>query len=249
MVKRFLLCIAVVLFVLFMMTDIDTVRYDRPALSIANVDSIITKGSKCSQTYDNALRRDFNKAHVLITENGLKSIVGKIKRSYEKTGTEEEYQEISAETENSEAEIFTEAIGSDSADPDINGGIYSGNNSEDNSGDNSDYGDEYSVSEVDESGLVYVGDWTVTFYCQCEQCCGKWAWSNSTASGAVPQAGWTVAAGPSYPFGTILEIEGFGTYEVQDRGVPDGRVDIYVNDHSEIPSYGMTVSSVYIVEG
>lgn len=98
-----------------------------------------------------------------------------------------------------------------------------------------------------EKALTYAGDWTVTFYCQCEQCCGRWAWSNSTASGAVPQAGWTVAAGESFPFGTILYIEGFGYYEVQDRGVPDGWVDIYVNSHSEIPGYGMTVASVYIV--
>lgn len=98
-----------------------------------------------------------------------------------------------------------------------------------------------------EPTMTYVGDWTVTFYCQCEQCCGKWAWSNSTASGATPCAGWTVAAGPSYPFGTILYIEGFGTYEVQDRGVGDGWVDIYVNDHSEIPGYGMTTASVYIM--
>lgn len=99
----------------------------------------------------------------------------------------------------------------------------------------------------EENALIYVGNWTVTFYCQCEQCCGRWAWSNSTASGAVPQAGWTVAAGESFPFGTILYIEGFGTYEVQDRGVPDGWVDIYVNDHSEIPGYGMTEAAVYIV--
>ena len=97
-----------------------------------------------------------------------------------------------------------------------------------------------------QSTLTFLGTYTITFYCQCEECCGKWAWSNSTASGAVPQAGWTVAAGEGLPFGSRIWIDGFGEYEVQDRGVPDGWLDIYVNDHSEIPSFGMTTASVYL---
>ena len=112
--------------------------------------------------------------------------------------------------------------------------------------------DEYQQEPVEDSGTAeayswaYLGDYTITFYCQCEACCGRWAWSNSTASGAVPSAGWTVAAGESLPFGSIIYIEGFGEYCVQDRGVPDGWIDIYVNDHSEIPGYGMTNASVYL---
>ena len=109
-------------------------------------------------------------------------------------------------------------------------------------------GTDEGTEEDSGEALIYVGDWTVTFYCQCEACCGRWAWSNSTASGAAPEAGWTVAAGESFTFGTILYIDGFGYYEVQDRGVPDGWVDIYVNGHSEIPGYGMTTASVYIVQ-
>lgn len=100
---------------------------------------------------------------------------------------------------------------------------------------------------VESPEMIYLGEWTVTFYCPCVQCCGKWAGMNSTASGNPPSAGWTVAAGPSYPFGSILYIEGFGEYCVQDRGVPDGWVDIYVNDHSEIPGYGMTTAAAYLI--
>lgn len=103
------------------------------------------------------------------------------------------------------------------------------------------------TAEAYEPSMTYLGDYTITFYCQCEECCGRWAWSNSTASGAVPSAGWTVAAGEGLPFGSVIYIEGFGEYCVQDRGVPDGWIDIYVNDHSEIPGYGMTTSSVYLV--
>lgn len=176
------------------------------------------------------------------TENGEDEL------TYEEIGTEEEYQEIPAETEIAGAEISAEEINKNGTVDDAGSSNSGGDDSESKDGDNvSGVGE--CVSGNGESGLVYIGDWTVTFYCQCEQCCGKWAWSNSTASGAVPQAGWTVAAGPSYPFGTILEIEGFGTYEVQDRGVPDGWVDIYVNSHDEIPSYGMTTTSVYVMEG
>jgi 3D (Asp-Asp-Asp) domain-containing protein len=102
------------------------------------------------------------------------------------------------------------------------------------------------LNETDQPTLTYLGEYTVTFYCQCEACCGRWAWSNSTASGAVPQAGRTVAAGESLPFGSIIYIDGFGEYCVQDRGVPDGWIDIYVNSHDEIPSYGMTTASVYL---
>lgn len=108
-------------------------------------------------------------------------------------------------------------------------------------------GEDSGTTEAYEPDLIYAGEWVVTFYCDCAQCVGQYAGMMMTASGNVPQAGWTVAAGPSYPFGTILEIEGFGTYEVQDRGVSDGCVDIYVNDHSEIPSYGMTTASVYLI--
>lgn len=103
------------------------------------------------------------------------------------------------------------------------------------------------TAEAYEPSMIYLGDYTITFYCQCEECCGRWAWSNSTASGAVPCAGWTVAAGEGLPFGSIIYIEGFGEYCVQDRGVPDGWIDIYVNDHSEIPGYGMTTASVYLM--
>lgn len=98
-----------------------------------------------------------------------------------------------------------------------------------------------------EESLTYVGDWTITFYCDCAECVGQYAGLMQTASGNTPSAWYTVAAGYSYPFGTELYIEGLGYFVVQDRGVPDGWADIYVNDHSEIPSYGMTTASVYIV--
>lgn len=95
--------------------------------------------------------------------------------------------------------------------------------------------------------MTYVGDWTVTFYCDCAQCVGQYAGMMMTASGNTPIPWYSVATGSSYPFGTRLYIEGFGEFIVHDRGVPDGWVDIFVSSHSEIPSYGMTMASVYIM--
>lgn len=112
--------------------------------------------------------------------------------------------------------------------------------------------EEYSDSGVDEAGysdgtgdnLIYQGEFLVTFYDDCEACCGRAG--ATTASGVYPTAGHTIAA-DGYDFGTVLYIEGFGYYVVEDRGVPYGMIDIFVNDHSEIPSYGITTASVYLV--
>ena len=98
-----------------------------------------------------------------------------------------------------------------------------------------------------QSDVIYLGEYTITFYDLCPECTGPWYGMNTTASGRDPVPWYTVAAGPSLPFGTVIYIEGFGTFEVMDRGVSDGCIDILVNNHSEIPSYGMTTASVYIV--
>ena len=100
--------------------------------------------------------------------------------------------------------------------------------------------------ETYEPALTYAGEFRITFYDLCPECTGPWYGMNTTASGRDPVPWYTVAAGPSLPFGTVIYIEGFGTFEVMDRGVADGCIDILVNNHSEIPSFGMTTASVYL---
>lgn len=105
---------------------------------------------------------------------------------------------------------------------------------------------ESNTEESNEStGETYYGNCTVTFYCGCAECCGQWA-GGPTASGVMPSPNWTVANG-SLPFGTIVYIEGLGTYCVEDRGVGAYSFDIYVNNHDQIPSWGMGNFDVYIV--
>ena len=66
----------------------------------------------------------------------------------------------------------------------------------------------------------YLGKFRITAYCSCEICCGKWAENRPDgivygASGEELVAG--VSCASPLPFGTVVEIEGVGTYIVQDR--------------------------------
>lgn len=94
---------------------------------------------------------------------------------------------------------------------------------------------------------TYLGDYYVTFYCSCSSCCGEWAGS-PTASGVMPTANHTIACGQEFSFGTKLYIEGLGEYICEDRGVSNGCIDIYVNDHSEIPQWGASYIATYKIQ-
>lgn len=92
--------------------------------------------------------------------------------------------------------------------------------------------------------LVSLGQWRLTGYCNCSECCGKWA-GGPTASGVMPTAGKTVAIHASameafgLKFGDQLSINGH-IYTLEDHGGSEmsssngGKcVDIYVANHSE----------------
>lgn len=101
---------------------------------------------------------------------------------------------------------------------------------------------EESQSSSESSGQgTYLGNFTLTAYCNCAQCCGTAG--NLTASGTVPTAGRTVAMA-GVPFGTQLLING-NVYTVEDLGTPYGHVDIYFDSHSEALSFGLQTAEVY----
>ena len=87
----------------------------------------------------------------------------------------------------------------------------------------------------------YLGNFMLTAYCNCAQCCGTAG--NATASGVMPTAGHTVAMA-GVPFGTQLLINGT-VYTVEDLGTPYGHVDIYCGSHSEALSFGLQYADVY----
>ena len=103
---------------------------------------------------------------------------------------------------------------------------------------------------------VYLGRCKVMAYCACEICCGKWAKNRPDgivygASGEELVAG--VSCASPLPFGTVLEIEGVGTYIVQDRPPiwvvdksGENLVDIYLDDHQAALEFGVQYHDVYM---
>ena len=112
----------------------------------------------------------------------------------------------------------------------------------DASADTSDTSADTSDSGSSSQG-TYLGNFTLTAYCNCAQCCGTAG--NLTASGTVPTAGRTVAMA-GVPFGTKLLING-NVYTVEDLGTPYGHVDIYCGSHEEALSFGLQSADVYQV--
>lgn len=89
-------------------------------------------------------------------------------------------------------------------------------------------------------------------YCACAACCGK---SNGlTSSGARASAGYTLAAGPGIPIGTIIYIPALsgtsngGWFVVQDRGgaISNNRIDVFMNSHSEALHFGRKNLQCYV---
>ena len=104
-------------------------------------------------------------------------------------------------------------------------------------------------------------EFRVTAYCPCEKCCGKWATLRPKdengqpivygATGIVLQSGVSVAADTSvYPMGTVLEIQGFGKFIVQDRGgsIKGNRIDIYFDNHDEAVDFGVQTIKVRVIK-
>lgn len=104
---------------------------------------------------------------------------------------------------------------------------------------------DYLTTEKPEPPMTYYGNCRITFYCPCSTCCVSWG--NATACGVMPTAGRTVANG-SLPFGTRVMIDGI-EYVVEDRGVGDFEMDIFVASHQEALNRGLYYTDVFIIDG
>ena len=83
---------------------------------------------------------------------------------------------------------------------------------------------------------------TVTAYCPCIVCCGKWSIGTAqrTASGTIPVQGRTAAASKDFRFGQKVVLFGH-TYIVEDRvhsRYKSNRVDIFFNNHKQAKQFG-----------
>ena len=149
-----------------------------------------------------------------------------------------DYEEDTTEENDTEENHTEENYESQDSGEDTSGAEESSENTEDSS----DASEDQSSSESTNSGQgKYLGNFTLTAYCNCAQCCGTAG--NLTASGTVPAAGRTVAMA-GVPFGTQLLING-NVYTVEDLGTPYGHVDIFFDNHSDALSFGLQSAEVY----
>ena len=103
------------------------------------------------------------------------------------------------------------------------------------------------VDEPDSPKQISLGEYTITHYCACPECCGKWA-DGITATGTEATEGRTIAVDPDViPYGTQIIIDGH-IYIAEDCGgaIKGQKIDIYVEDHDEALSRGRITREVYI---
>ena len=124
-------------------------------------------------------------AQISSAENSIYSLTQQAAAQQEAAQQEETQQTEDQQSQSQEEDTYTESSSSGSGDS---------------------YNDESGSVESSGSGQgTYLGNFTLTAYCNCAQCCGTAG--NLTASGTVPSAGRTVAMA-GVPFGTQLLING-----------------------------------------
>jgi len=88
----------------------------------------------------------------------------------------------------------------------------------------------------------------VTAYCPCEKCCGDSA-DGITASGHRIRPGDKLAAADGrYPFGTMIEVPGYGRVPILDRGgvIKGHRIDVFFPTHKEALEWGVRALTVKV---
>ena len=87
----------------------------------------------------------------------------------------------------------------------------------------------------------YLGKYTVTAYCPCGKCCGRWA-DGRTADGTRLRPRSRVLAAPrTEPFNTVLYVPGYGSARVADRGsaIKGRRLDVFFWAHRRAMAWGV----------
>jgi len=95
----------------------------------------------------------------------------------------------------------------------------------------------------------YLGEFKLTFYCP-GKCCNA-NWVGKTASGAEMKVGTTIGANTNiFPFGTVVMIDGYGEFVVEDSGGAMRRnkylLDILVETHEETIVLGVRKAEVWV---
>ena len=89
-------------------------------------------------------------------------------------------------------------------------------------------------SHSNEENTVFEGVYSITAYT---------ATGYPMANGEYPYVG--CAASCDFPIGTVLVIEGIGTYVIKDVCPTSGVIDIYMNSYDECIRFGRQTANVY----
>ena len=108
--------------------------------------------------------------------------------------------------------------------------------------------------------FIYIGEFKITAYCSCIECCGYWATIREydengnpivyTASGAIAQEGVTIAVDTSkLPYGSEVYIGNHGFYVAEDcgGGVVGNHIDVYYSSHDAAKSIGVQHQDVWVL--
>lgn len=112
--------------------------------------------------------------------------------------------------------------------------------------------EQNSILKQVSSKLVYVGEFTITHYCNehYAHICNDGVHFGLTASGATVQAGVTIAVDKTkIPFGTQVYIDGYGLRIAQDTGgaIKGNKIDVAVNTHAEASRLGTVKKDVWVI--
>ena len=91
----------------------------------------------------------------------------------------------------------------------------------------------------------YLGEFTITAYYPCEDCCGRWA-DGVTASGLPAGPGIVAVDRSVIPLGSTVVIDG-QRYLAADTGVTGNRVDICMTSHEDTVAHGVRTAEVWVV--
>ena len=91
----------------------------------------------------------------------------------------------------------------------------------------------------------YIGECTITAYCPCEECCGRWA-DGLTATGLPAGPGVVAVDSEVIPLGATVIIDG-QRYLAADTGVTGKHVDVCLPDHEDTVEAGGRTADVWVV--
>ncbi|MCL2081058.1 MAG: 3D domain-containing protein [Oscillospiraceae bacterium] len=106
---------------------------------------------------------------------------------------------------------------------------------------------------VPDSTPTSLGMFTVTAYCECVKCNGKWTGyqlNTPTQAGMrYPVVGYTVSVDPEViPLGSVVELEGLGARFAQDTGsaIKGNKIDLFLSSHEEALEFGVKQLEVWL---